>query len=231
MLRAARLALAGAYLVAKRIVSPPLYLARRFGYSGSWPERLDAALNRTCLPLTERPDNEVRLDVEPKLAVGDPVPDVPVTFPDGSRRSVLSSTRPPVLVVLARGSWCSYSRLHLADLEAASSRFSAAGVSLLVVTNRADAAWWHSRQVRIPLASDPDGSLFGAMGVRVDSWIEIAWGRIIPHESAFFFDSDGRLAAADVRRVSSTRPGQSFLSAERWLKIAAQYGRAGRESP
>ena len=227
---AARLLLSGLYVIVKRAASPLLHVARQYGYSASWPRHLDAAVNRACLPLTERPDDEIHLDVAPRLGIGDLVPEVPVIGPDGSLRSLSVCAKPPMLVVLARGSWCSYSRLHLADLDALSGAFEQAGVSLIAVTNQSDVSWWRAHGVRIPLASDPDGAVFRAMGVQVDSWVERAWGRVIPHESAFLFDSAGRLAAADVRQVSSTRPGQRFLSAKRWLAIVRETATGRRSS-
>src|SRR6266571_3473285 len=169
----------GGYIGAKWCLSPVFYLARQAGWRGEWPRRLDASINRAVMPLTERPDDRARCDVTPALRPGDPIPDVPVRLADGTLRSVRSFADRPLLLVPVRGSWCPYSRLHLADL-------------------------------------------YRALGVRVEHWMDGAWGRVLPYESAFLFDASGRLIAADVRRVSSYRIRQTFLSGEEWLRIVHQ---------
>lgn len=209
----------GGYIAAKWCLSPVFYLARQAGWRGEWPRRLDAAINRAVMPLTESPDDRARCDVNPTLRRGDPIPDVPVRLADGTSRSIRSFSDRPLLLVPLRGSWCPYSRLHLADLNAALPRLEAANVRVLAVSNYADADLWQGWGVRIPVAGDPDGTLFRALGVRVEHWMDTAWGRVLPYESAFLFDASGRLIAADVRRVSSYRPRQTFLSGEEWLRI------------
>ena len=207
------------YIAAKWCTSPVFYLARRAGWRGEWPRRLDAAINRAVMPLTEEPDDRTRCDVTPTLRRGDPIPDVPVRLADGTPRSIRSFSDRPLLLVPLRGSWCPYSRLHLADLNAALSRLEAANVGVLAVSSHPDADLWQGWGVRIPVAGDPDGALFRALGVRVEHWMETAWGRVLPHESVFLFDASGRLIAADVRRVSSYHTRQTFLSGEEWLRI------------
>jgi peroxiredoxin len=207
------------YMLLKWSLSPWLYLCRRLGFSWSTPRAFDAVANRICTPLTEGPDTKERKDVVPALRLGDAAPWQPVKFPNGIYRTLRSFAGAPLLVVLFRGSWCSYSRLHLADLDAAAPRFAEAGVQLLAVTNRPDESWWRSHGVSIPIAADPDGSLFDAFGVGNKTWIEEAWGRTVPYESAFLFDAGSRFLAADVRRISGLKPGQTFLGSERWLEI------------
>lgn len=209
----------GGYIAAKWCASPGFYLARQAGWRGKWPRRLDAAINRAVMPMTEEPDDRARCDVTPALRPGDPIPDVPVLLPDGTSRSIRSFSEGPLLLVPLRGSWCPYSRLHLADLNAALPRLEAANVRVLAVSSHPDADLWRGWGVRIPVAGDPDGALFRALGVRVEHWMDTAWGRILPYESAFLFDASGRLVAADVRRVSSYRTRQTFLSGEEWLRI------------
>src|SRR6266571_4608573 len=212
----------GGYIGAKWCLSPVFYAARQAGWKGRWPRRLDATINRTVMPMTETPDDRARCDVTPALRPGDPIPDVPVRLADGTLRSVRSFADRPLLLVPVRGSWCPYSRLHLADLNAALPRLEAAKVRVLAVSSHPDADLWQGWGVRIPVASDSDGALFRALGVRVEHWMDRAWGRVLPYESAFLFDASGRLIAADVRRVSSYRMRQTFLSGEEWLRIVHQ---------
>jgi len=209
----------GGYIGAKWCVSPVFYLARRAGWKGEWPRRLDAAINRAVMPMTEEPDDRTRCDVTPALRPGDPIPDIPVRLADGTSRSIRSFSDGSLLLVAMRGSWCPYSRLHLADLQAALPRLEAANVRVLAVSSYPDADLWRGWGVRIPIACDPDGALFRALGVRVEDWMNTAWGRVLPHESVFLFDASGRLIAADVRRVSSYHTRQTFLSGEEWLRI------------
>lgn len=208
------------YFVAKWVASPFLYTLRHAGWDGTWPRRLDATLNLACLPLTEAPDQHERRDVTPSLVPGDHLPEISISLGGGEKRSLRSFTGRPLLLALVRGNWCSYSRLHLSDLSAAAPRLSQLGVQLLAVSSDAESEWWESHGVAIPIAADPEGAVFRALGVHVDSWLETAWGRVLPHESVFLFDASGRLVAADVRQVRSTRPRQTFLSGERWVELA-----------
>jgi peroxiredoxin len=212
----------GGYIGAKWCLSPVFYVARQAGWKGQWPRRLDAKINRTVMPMTESPDDRARCDVTPTLRRGDPIPDVPVRLADGTSRSIRSFADRPLLLVPVRGSWCPYSRLHLADLTAALPRLEAANVRVLAVSSHPDADLWQAWGVRVPVVADPDGALFRALGVRVQHWMDTAWGRVLPYESAFLFDASGRLVAADVRRVSSYRMRQTFLSSEEWLRIVHQ---------
>src|SRR5438552_11198720 len=127
------------YILAKWMASPFLLISRRAGWRGTWPRRLDAALNLACLPLTEAPDRHSRRDVTPSLAPGDLVPDIPVSLVGGETRSLRSFAGRPLLLALVRGNWCSYSRMHLTDLCGAAPRFAAAGVQLLAVSSRVEA--------------------------------------------------------------------------------------------
>ncbi len=209
-----------AYILTKWMASPFLLISRRAGWHGTWPRRFDAAANLACLPLTEAPDRHERHDVTPSLAPGNLIPDVSVSLTGGKTRSLRSFAGRPLLLALVRGHWCSYSRMHLMDLCTAAPQLAAAGVRLLAVSSHPEEEWWQSHGVTIPLGADPEGAVFRALGVRVDTWLETAWGRVLPHESVFLFDAAGRLVAADVRRVSSTRPRQTFLSAEHWVELA-----------
>lgn len=209
----------GGYVVVKWLLGPLFYLARRAGWQGSWTKDLDAAINRAVLPLTERADHQLRCDVTPRLRPGDALPDISVSLANGPLRSIRSYLDRPMLLVLVRGSWCVYSRLHLADLNGLLPQFEAANIRVLGVSSYADEAEWQRLGVRIPVAVDAEGALFRALGVQVEQWMETAWGRVLPHESAFLFDAAGRLIAADVRRVSGYQTGQTFLSGDEWLRI------------
>jgi len=210
-----------AYLLPKLTVSPVLYLLRRAGLPPFIPRRIDSAANRLVLPLTERPDSARRLDVEPALRQGDRLPDVSVCGADGYSRP-LRSFAAPLLVVFLRGSWCSYSRLHAADVAGRASAFAAAGVHVLLVSSDGTDRAWQNLKLPLSIAADPFGDVFDAFGINLRSPIEFAWGRVLPHESAFLFDAERRLVACDVRRVSGVTPGQSFLSADAWLDIATR---------
>jgi peroxiredoxin len=211
--------LSAGYLTFKWLMAPWLWLARRFGWNGTWPRRLDAAVNRVALPLTESADQQPRSDVQPSVGLGASLPDLPLRFDDGSTRSLLTLRGQPLLLALIRGSWCSYSRLHVADLAAAAPELEACGIRMLAVSSYDDIAWWRRHGVGIPMATDPEGRLFGALGLRTQAWLDQAWGRITPHESVLLFDAAGRLVAMDVRQVSGYRRGQTFLSAQEWIRI------------
>jgi peroxiredoxin len=210
-----------AYLLSKWTVSPALYLFRRAGLPPSIPRRIDSAANRLVLPLTERPDSKRRIDVEPALRRGDPLPDIGVCGSDGCWRS-LRSFAAPLLVVFLRGSWCSYSRLHAADVARRANALAAAGIHVLLVSSDGTDRAWHDLKLPLSIAADPFGHVFDALGISLRSRLEFAWGRVLPHESAFLFDDQRRLVACDVRRVSGVTPGQSFLSADVWLNIATR---------
>jgi len=215
----------GGHIAFKWLLAPGFHVARRAGWRGTWPRRLDAACNLALLPMTERPDDRLRADVAPAVRTGDPIPDVEVRLADGTSRSVRSFAGRPLLLVLVRGNWCAYSRLHLADLNAALPRLEAANVRVLAVSSYASADWWSSRGIRIPVALDPEGALFAALGVRLDDFMDNAWGRVLPHESAFLFDASGRFVIADIRVVSGYRTRQSFLSGEQWIRIVQAHTR------
>jgi peroxiredoxin len=210
----------GGYLALKWTLAPGFYVARRAGWKGTWPRRFDARCGLAVMPLTEGPDDALRCDLAPAIRAGDAIPDVAVRFADGTSRSLRAFAGRPLLLVLVRGSWCPYSRLHLADLNAALPGLEAANIRVLAVSSYSDADWWRGHGVRVPFAFDPEGALFTALGLRVEHFMETAWGRVLPHESAFLFDASGRFLVADVRRVSGYRTKQSFLSGGQWLRIA-----------
>ena len=67
---------------------------------------------------------------------------------------------------------------------------------------------------------DSEGNIFKTFGIHIDSWIEYAWGRNLPHESVFLFDQNGILVFSDVRKVNGMLPGQRFLGSVTLLEKA-----------
>jgi peroxiredoxin len=212
------LAMSGIYIVLKFVISPFLYLAKVSGLRSSFPTQMDATINKSVLPLTEKPDKVERLDVESKLKPGDQLPSVSMKFPDGKMRSLKDYSKGSLLIIFVRGSWCSYSRLHLADVMLNKQNFENAGIKILAITGYQDQDWWSSNGIEIPMCVDLNGELFETFGVKINNWIEYAWGRNLPHESAFLFDKNGLLVFRDVRKVSSIFPGQRFLGSATLLK-------------
>lgn len=208
------------YIIPKFLMSPFLYLAKILGLKAPFLTKFDATVNKTFLPLTEVPDSNERLDVQPKLQKGDSLPSVPLMFSDIKTVLLKDYTQTPLLVIFVRGSWCSYSRLHLADIMSNKDKFESLGIRLLAITAYKDQEWWQSHGIDIPMYVDSEGDVFKAFGVHLDSWIEYAWGRNLPHESVFLFDKNGVLVFSDVRKVNSIFPGQRFLGSHTLLKNA-----------
>ncbi len=212
--------LGGAYIILKYTVSPFLYLLRRLGFNSSLPSKIDATINRSILPLTENADKKGRMDVMAEIQEGDLLPSIPIIYPDGSFGNLDKYTNTPLLLVFVRGSWCSYSRLHLSDLVSKKEDFAKAGIKILAITSYRDQAWWLSKGIDIPMGIDSKGEVFNRFGIQNTSWMELVWGRVLPHESAFLFDDKGVLVSSDVRKVNGFVPGQRFLGSEKWLEIA-----------
>lgn len=214
------LSLSAIYIILKFIISPFLYVMKTIGLRSSFPTRLDSSINRFALPLTERSDSIKHLDIKPKLHKGDTLPSVQLKFSDGKTGLLNKYTETPLLIIFIRGSWCSYSRLHLADVMSNKDKFENAGIKLLAITGYKDEEWWRSNGIDIPMCIDLEGNIFKTFGIQIDSWIEYAWGRNIPHESVFLFDKNGILVLSDVRKVNSILPGQRFLGSNTLLENA-----------
>lgn len=214
------LGLSAIYIIPKFIISPFLYLSKVLGLRSSFLTKFDATINKMFLPLTENPDRVKRLDVIPKLEKGDALPPVQIKFPDGKTGLLNEYTKTPLLVIFVRGSWCSYSRLHLADIMSNKAKFESLDIKLLAITGYKDQEWWCSYGIDIPMCVDSEGDVFKEFGVQIDSWIEYAWGRNLPHESVFLFDNNGILLFNDVRKVNSILPGQRFLGSHTLLENA-----------
>ncbi len=211
------IAMSSVYIILKYIISPFLYTLRKLGLSSSLPRQLDASINRVILPLTESSDNVEKLDVQPKLKKGDKLPLVQLKDPDGKNGLLSDYTTSPLLIIFVRGSWCSYSRLHLTDLMLHKEEFENAGIKLLAITGYKDQEWWRSKEIDIPMRVDQKGDIFKTFGVQMDSWVDYAWGRILPHESVFLFDRERNLKFFDVRKVIGFLPGQQFLGSNALL--------------
>ncbi len=222
---AVRTPLSAIWIGIRFLLLPVLWLRYRMGSRMNWAFATDACMKRLLYPLTEGADETPRRDVEvPPALLAPPSPGAANGWARVSPHPVdlerFANGR-PLLLILYRGSWCPYSRLHLTDLATVAQRLDELGVAVLAVSARNHAKWWHARGIALDFAADPDGDLFRAMGVRIEPPLaHRVWGMLLPHESVFLFDRNGNLVAADVRRLSATKTRQTFLSSTRWLTIA-----------
>ena len=209
------------YVAMRYLLIPLLYVPYKLGVSARWASRIDFGVKRAFFPLTERANEESAQEVTPKLKIGDPIPAVNVKFQGQDVALPSLAKNRPFLLVIYRGSWCPYSRMHMSNLAESHQAFIDAGVDILAVSTQQDGDWWKSKGVNLPLASDPEGKLFEALGVNINTPIQHrVWGVSFPHESVFLFDRDSKLVATDVRRVSNSKLGQTFLSATKWLDLS-----------
>lgn len=215
--------LSGIYIILKYTISPLFYFLRLTGLSSPILNRIDSKINKAVLPLTENPDEKEKLEVQINLQLGDPLPAIQIMVSDGTIELLNKYTNKALLIVFVRGSWCSYSRLHLSNIMARKSEFEKTGIKLLAITSNNDQDWWQSKGIDIPMVIDSDGSIFNCFGIKSESWIDFAWWRILPHESAFLFNHNGSLVASDVRKVNGIIPGQKFLGSNKWLEIAHKH--------
>jgi peroxiredoxin len=213
----------GIWMGVKHLLAPVLYLPFRLGVPTCWAYRIDAYVKRTILPLTELPDERILHDVMPRIQRGDFAPRTKIRHRGEALTLYEVAEGRPLLLILFRGSWCSYSRLHLADVMQYAEQFRQCGIEILAVSSRRDERWWKSQGVDVPLAADRDGLLFEALGVKAPpSFTQQVWGTLVPHESMFLFDSDRRLIASDVRMVSNVHMKQRFSSAKIWPDLFRQ---------
>ncbi|MDT8997714.1 redoxin domain-containing protein [Paucibacter sp. APW11] len=227
---ALRMPLAGLWIALRFAVAPLLWLRYRSGSRMDWAYAVDTFFKRQFFPLTEASDELVRDDVNAAphavcrqvdgpapAGVGVGWPEVAGRAPDLKR---FAAGR-PLLLILFRGTWCPYSRLHLTDLATVAAELESLGVAVLAVSAREQSRWWHAHGVKLPFAVDPDGDLFRSMRVRIEpGFAQRAWGLLLPHESVFLFNERGELLVADVRRLNSTKTRQTFLSSAQWLQFA-----------
>ncbi len=216
-----RMPMTATWIALRLLLVPLLYIPYRLGSSMRWAHEVDAWVKRLCFPLTERAEAQSAVQVLPKLREGDTIPDVSVARGDLTTSLARLVQEGPLLLILYRGNWCPYSRLHLSHLAASYARFQAAGITVLGVTAHSRAHWWKAKGVDFPMADDPTGAVFDALGVKAPTSLpNRVWGTLVPHESVFLFDRGGELLACDVRRLSSYKVGQRFLSADKLLELA-----------
>jgi peroxiredoxin len=222
-----RAAATAAWIAAKYLLLPLLYVPYRLGVPTCWAYRIDAYMRRTVLPLTELPDEQMSQHITPRIRPGEFVPRVAVKH--RGQLVDLYGVAPgrQLLLILYRGSWCSYSQLHVADVAGHAEQLRRCGVEILAVSSRRDEGWWTSKGIDLPFAADSQGALFEALGVTApQSLSQKVWGTLVPYESVFLFDADRRLVACDVRNVSNTQMRQRFVSTKVWLDLCLQ--RAGQ---
>ncbi len=214
------ISLSACYIIFKFSLSPFLWVLRKAGLKSDIPKQVDSIINRSILPLTESSAKLRKAEERPGLDYGDKLPSTQISFSDGTNKLLDTISKHALLLIFIRGSWCSYSRLHLSDIFSKADHFKRKDIELVVITSYADQEWWNKNEIVGPMILDEGGKIFNQFGIRVKSWIEFAWGRIIPHESAFLFSNKGELIEFDVRKVNSLIPGQKFLGADAWLEIA-----------
>jgi peroxiredoxin len=216
-----RMPMTATWIALRLLLLPLLYVPYRMGSSMRWAHEVDAWVKRLCFPLTEGADERSAQEVTPTLREGDMIPDVSVKQGEQMVSIARLAQDGPLLLVLYRGNWCPYSRLHLSNLAASHAQFDAAGIRVLGVTAYSRARWWKSKGVELAMADEPTGALFDAFGVRAPASLpNRVWGKLVPHESVFLFARGGKLVACDVRRLSSYKVRQKFLSADRILELA-----------
>jgi peroxiredoxin len=236
----ALLPLSGAWIAVRFMLVPILWIPYRLGANMNHAFIVDSFMKRMLFPLTEQADQVVvRSEIPANL------PNVKVThlksFPDpttNARNGVARHARTvgddpitlkefargrPLFLIVYRGSWCPYARLHLADFVSIVDELEDLGVAVIAVSAHNHYTWWWSKGVRLSFAADPAGDLFRALGVYSQSPLaHRVWGLLLPAESVFFFDADGKLVIADVRQLSSTKIKQTFCAAEKWLGHAQE---------
>ncbi len=221
LMRALHMPLASAWILLRFLLVPVLWVPYKLGRSMKWAFKVDSFFKRTLYPLSECPDDNPVRDVEPNIPVGGAIPKIKVRQYTRWVDIASLTKEQRLLLVLFRGSWCPYSRLHLSDLASVATEFRALGITVLAVSAHDHRIWWRSKGVDLKFGADPTGELFAAMGVKVEpSLAQRVWGMLVPHESVFLFEKGGTLIASDVRRLSSFKPGQTFLSAKKWLDIS-----------
>ncbi len=210
-----RMPLAGLWIAARFLLVPALFVPFKCGSRMRWAFALDSFVKRIFYPLTEQPDSVRQNAIGASVPVR--LPDIPIEV-EGNSVSLADFARDRrVLLVLYRGSWCPYSRLHLTDLARIASEFKRRNTTVLAVSAHDHSAWWRSKGVHFTFGADPEGRLFAAMGVKIEPpFMHRVWGLLLPHESVFLFENN-TLIASDIRRLSSIKSHQTFLDSRQWL--------------
>jgi thioredoxin-dependent peroxiredoxin len=149
---------------------------------------------------------------------GDTVPDVTLQMSDGSTQPLSQLSRPLVLYFYPKDdtSGCTAEAKDFSDLAGA---FTSQGTSLLGVSKNSPkdhAKFTAKYDLKVPLATDPDGSVTEAFGV----WVEKSmYGRKYMgiERATFLIGEDGRVVRA-WRKVSVPGHAQDVLAAARLLK-------------
>jgi peroxiredoxin len=218
-----RAAATAAWIAVKYLLLPVLYIPYRLGVATCWAYRIDAYMRRTLLPLTELPDERISQHIAPRIRPAELAPHVPIKYRGQIVDLYGVAPGRQLLLIVYRGSWCSYSQLHIADAAAHADQLRRRGVEILAVSSRRDERWWTSKGIDLRFAADSQGALFEALGVKApQSLSQKVWGTLVPYESVFLFDADRRLVACDVRNVSNTRMRQRFVSTKAWLDLCEQ---------
>jgi len=221
--------LSSVYVILKWTFTPVVLVITKLFRSSKTANMVDEFLNRLFLPLTEKPGREWRRDVAPDLGKDDFFMDHILRDKERNPLKIRNLIEDHwATIVLVRGAWCSYSRMHMSDLQDHYPEFKDAGIQLIAISSRVQVLWWHRDGIRIGFYEDGEGSLFHNLGIRHHSWTDEAWGRIVPLEGVLLFNPDGKLFDFDLRRVSGTKTGQEFLSARQILKRFSEE-RSGHE--
>ena len=154
---------------------------------------------------------------------GDPVPEVTLQMGDGSAMPLSQLKLPLVLYFYPKDDTpgCTAEAKDFSELAGA---FEREGISLLGVSRNSPkdhAKFTAKYDLRVPLATDADGSLTEAFGV----WVEKSmYGRKYMgiERATFLIDSDGRIARA-WRKVSVPGHAAEVLAAARALQPGAPF--------
>jgi peroxiredoxin Q/BCP len=152
---------------------------------------------------------------------GDPAPDVTLQMSNGSATTLSQLKRPLVLYFYPKDdtSGCTAEAKDFSNLAGA---FELEATSLLGVSKNSakdHAKFTAKYDLKVPLATDPDGSVTEAFGV----WVEKnMYGRKYMgiERATFLIDADGRIARA-WRKVSVPGHAEEVLAAARALKASA----------
>ena len=152
------------------------------------------------------------------IDAGDPMPDVTLQMADGSSLPLAQLQRPLVLYFYPKDdtSGCTAEAKAFSDLHAA---FEMEGTGVLGVsrnTPKEHAKFTEKFALKVPLATDADGSVTEAFGV----WVEKSmYGRKYMgiERATFLLDRDGRVAKV-WRKVSVPGHADEVLIAARGLK-------------
>jgi thioredoxin-dependent peroxiredoxin len=159
----------------------------------------------------------------PELKPGDPAPDVTLHTPDGGTLSLRQMRGAPLVLYFYPKDDTSGCTREAQDFSALKSGFDMAGTSVIGVSK--DSAASHGKftakhDLKVPLASDLDGSVCEAFG----TWVEKSmYGRKYMgiDRATFLLDSEGRIAEL-WRKVKVPGHAEAVLKAAEALHHAEQ---------